>query len=138
VPESGGYWYAEEDQELLFDGRDESITAAFSHARSIYACPNCSALAVEDDGGAYRYFMMQPEPPRIFADRSHVDALGGYGLDRPRSQQELREQKIILTPRLPIVAYDESGWSDICRIELWINADDSVVQDRWVARHLGH
>jgi hypothetical protein len=134
VPESGGYWYAEEDQELLFKGQSESISVAFAHARSIYACPNCAALAVEDEGGLYRYFVPQPEPPRIFVDRSQVDALGGYGLDHPRSQQEVMEQKIILTPRLRVVVYDESGWSETCSIEPWVNPDDTVAQGRWVAR----
>lgn len=134
VPESGGYWYAEEDQELLFEGSPESITTAFGHARSIYACPNCAALAVEDEGGVYRHFVPESEPPRILVDRSEVDAFGGFGLDHPRSQQELMQQKIMLTGGLPIVAYDESGWSELCSVELWVNADETLAEGRWVAR----
>jgi hypothetical protein len=134
VPESGGHCYEEEDQELLFEGRPESIGIAFTHARSIYACPNCAALAVEDDAGLYRYFVPQSEPPRIFVDRSQVDTLGGVSLEHPRSRHELMQQKIMLTPGLRIVVYDESGWSDTRSVELWVNADETLAEGRWVAR----
>jgi hypothetical protein len=134
VPETGGYWYTAEDQELLFNRREADVTAAFGRARSIYACPNCGALAVSDDGSRYRYFLPEPGPVRVFVDRSQTDALGGYDLGHPRSQQELTEQKIIRTPGLPIIVYDETGWWAACSVEAWVNPDDTLAGDRWVAR----
>lgn len=99
----------------MFHGLDGDVATAFSHARSVYACPNCAALAVEDaDGIRYQYFLPELGPAHVFVDRSQTDALGGYGLDHPRSLKELNERKILLTPGVAIVAYDDSGWSDIC------------------------
>ena len=136
VPETGGYWYTAEDQELLLRGFDGDVATAFSHARSVYACPNCAALAVENaDGIRYQFFLPEVGPAHVFVDRSQTDALGGYGLDHPRSLKELNEQKILLTPGVAIVAHDDSGWSDICSVEPWVNQDDTLTDGRWVARY---
>jgi hypothetical protein len=67
---------------------------------------------------------------RIFVDRSQVDALGGYRLNHPRSQRELTEQKVILTPGLRMMVYDESDWSQPCTIETWLNADGTLAPGR--------
>lgn len=139
--ETGGRWCTAEDRELLYgalyDGPDTHLAAVFARSRSIYACPNCAALAVEDDDGRYRYFVPEPSHVRIFADRSHTDALGGYGLAHPCSLQDLSAQKVIPTPGLTIIAYDQTGWSATCSIEPWVNPDDTLDEDRWVARHPG-
>lgn len=134
VPEAGGYWYTAEDQELLFSVAESDRNSAFGRARSIYACPNCAALSVEDDSGRYQFFVPAPGWMKVFVDRSQVDALGGYGLDHPRTQRELSEQKAIVEPGLIIDAYDDSGWSETCSVETWVNADDTYADGRWVAR----
>jgi hypothetical protein len=135
VPETGGSWYTAEDQELLFSEAESDRNSAFGRARSIYACPNCAALSVEDDGGAYQFFVPAPGWMKVFVGRSQVDAYGGYSLDRPRTRRELSEQNAIVEPGLIIDAYGDSGWSETCSVETWVNAEGSDAEGRWAARH---
>ena len=47
----------------------------------------------------------------------NVDALGGFGLQSPRTRSETADQHLILEPALTIVAYDDTGWSATAHVE---------------------
>ena len=73
-------------------------------------------------------------PPRLYVDRSDRDALGGFGLQSPRTRSETADQHLILEPALTIVAYDDTGWSAKAHVETWVDENDNLDPHRFVAR----
>jgi hypothetical protein len=90
----------------------------------VLRCPNCRAVIVEDEDGIH-LFVAAIEPPRLYVDRSDHDALGGFGLQSPRTRSETADQHLILEPALTIVAYDDAGCSAKAHVETWVDEDDN-------------
>jgi hypothetical protein len=91
------------------------------------------AVIVEDEDGIH-IFVAATEPPRLYVDRSDRDALGGFGLQSPRTRSEAADQHLILEPALTIVVYDDSGWSAEAHVEGWVDENDDIDPQRMVAR----
>jgi hypothetical protein len=140
LPEAGGRLYSWADLEEMVDlaGRGLPYLEIWDRGVNLLRCPNCRTLSVEtEDRVDYEFFVPQTELPRIYADRSVTDALGGYGLDSERSLADIQSQRLLLGPSLEVTAYDESGWEAYCSIEPWVNSDDSFDVNRFVARDGG-
>ena len=72
---------------------------------------------------AHPHLAPRGEPPRLYVDRSDRDALGGFGLQSPRTRSETADQHLILEPALTIVAYDDTGCSAfaaaLAAVQVW-------------------
>ena len=139
LPESGSVllpW-------AIFDALDiaahggETYPFEVDRWRDVSECPNCGRIALQDADGWYSFFTPDNSVPRVYVDRSVRDALGGYGLEDPRTIRELAVEKVILNPATGITVYDDTDWTAECTIEPWVNEDDTLSDDRFVARE-GH
>lgn len=100
---------------------------------TVLRCPHCRAVIVEDADGIH-FFLAATGPPRLYVDRADRDRLGGFGLQSPRSVAEAAGQHLIMKPGLPVLAYDDSGWSAEAHVEIWIDENDELDPARLVAR----
>jgi hypothetical protein len=122
--------------EVVFEeyGEAPSQLLEFAAQQSqVLRCPNCRAVVLEDETGIH-FFVAATEPPRLYVDRSDPDALGGFGLQSPRTRSEAADQHLILKPALTIMAYDDTGWSAGAHVESWVDENDNLDPDRLVAR----
>jgi hypothetical protein len=105
--------------EVVFEEYGEAPPQLLEYAAQqsqVLRCPNCRAVIVEDEDGIH-FFVAATEPPRLYVDRSDRDALGGFGLQSPRTRSETADQRVILEPALTIVAYDDTGCSAKAHVE---------------------
>ena len=122
--------------EVVFEEYGEAPPRLLEYAAQqsqVLRCPNCRTVIVEDEDGIH-LFVAATEPPRLYVDRSDRDALGGFGLQSPRTRSETADQHLILEPALTIVAYDDTGCSAKAHVETWVDENDNLDPHRFVAR----
>lgn len=122
--------------DVIFEKPSEATPRLLEFAAQqprVLRCPNCRALALEDEDGLH-LFVAEAESPRLYVDRSDRDALGGFGLQSSRTRSEAADQHLILEPTLTIVAYDDTGWSAEAHVAIWVDDNDNLDHDRLVAR----
>jgi hypothetical protein len=66
------------------------------------------------------------------------DALGGFGLQNPRTRCEAADQHLFLEPSLTVLMYDDTGWCAEAHVETWVDENDDLNPQRLAARTVEH
>ncbi|MGW7545671.1 hypothetical protein ACWGKQ_31895 [Streptomyces sp. NPDC054770] len=111
--------------------RQRAVEASFS---SLYVCGNCGRLHRDGESGTVISYVAGDCPPRIWADFTLRDGIGRVLLCQDRSLADIRRQKLLLNPPLPVVLYDGSGAEASGEAEFGLDACGSYDESLWAVR----
>ncbi|MGQ4415725.1 hypothetical protein ACN6LA_000589 [Streptomyces sp. SAS_269] len=111
--------------------RQRAVEASFS---SLYVCGNCGRLHRNGESGSIISHVADVSLPRIWADFALRDGIGRILLCQGRSLADIRRQKLLLNPPLPVVLYDESGAEALGEAEFGLDASGGYDETLWAVR----
>jgi hypothetical protein len=111
--------------------RQRAVEASFS---SLYVCGNCGRLHRDGESGSIISYVADVSLPRIWADFALRDGIGRILLRQDRSLADIRRQKLLLNPPLPVVLYDESGAETLGEAEFGLDAAGNYDETLWAVR----